>query len=138
MVFMVAGPPSCVEALMAPASSPGFHSVERGAGRNGGIHGLLQLAADGEPAAPATHVKRANLSHGGAVSLAACASRNPLPQSAIRGFLQWMGARGLPDELERRCAGHQGKARPFQCGIFVAGIISRRARVPFSLEGSQD
>src|SRR5271154_2778913 len=95
-----------VENLVAASSrralAPRLRAYRRRSRSHCRLHGVLRFARDGPRPALSLHSKPAHLRHRPGFSLAARQARVALQQSAIRRFLQRLGAQQLP-KLRRRC-----------------------------------
>src|SRR6266446_4303028 len=97
------------------------------------VHGVLQLAADGQSSAATARLKHRNSSHGAHVPLAACQASAALPERAVREFLQRLGARVLPHDMGGCSPRNVGETRFDGWLLLLAGRVAAPAVRVFSL-----
>src|SRR6266568_3049686 len=107
-------------------------------GLNLGVHGLLQLAADRRCVSDATRTEYTDLSHHAAVSLGTPEASGSLSQPAIRGFLQRLGARGLPEYVERCAARVGGEGGTLREHVLLVGSAIPSAGTPLRISRQEN
>ncbi len=108
------------------SESSGFGAHCINCGRR--LHGLLQLASNRKRLAHATYAQDPHLPFFRTLFVGTLPPAVALQQSAIRRFLQWLGARKLPPHLERCMARLTGKNQSWRPHIFLVGRCPSCAR----------
>src|SRR5260370_30899740 len=94
------------------------------------FYGLLQLALDEKSFALSPYTQRAHLSHRPHIRMGARTAGTPIQQSAVRGFLYRLGARGVPRNFAWCQECFVAEANPLQHHVFLDGLAPRSARNP--------
>src|SRR5258708_23721218 len=102
------------------------------------FYGLLQLALDGKSFALSPYAQCPRLSHSPHIRMGTHAAAVPIQESAVRGFLYRLGARGVPRNFAWCQECFVAEANPLQHHVFLDGLAPRSARNPVCPSRPQD